>query len=85
MWWRIRKWQAERGTEISEAERAVHRGFTRLRGALGQYLTDLVNARTPEAMRRKEARMSRDLAKDIEEIEENIEKEVEDIEKKKPQ
>lgn len=29
--------------------------------------------------------MSRDLAKDIEEIEESIEKEVEDIEKKKQQ
>ncbi|MBI2640157.1 MAG: hypothetical protein HYW90_04720 [Candidatus Sungbacteria bacterium] len=69
--------------EVSEAEKFVHSGFDNLKAALSQFIGELPEFKSAKDSKKCEELLSRELMKEIEEVEKRMEKEVEDV--KSPQ
>lgn len=83
-WVRLRKWHERQGREISEAERALHLGFDKLKEGLSAYVEYLTDTRSTREGKKRAEMTRKELKRELEDIEEDIGKEVEDIKKKRP-
>ncbi len=82
-WVRFRKWHERQGKEISEAEKALHLGFDKLKDGLSAYVGYLTDVRSTREGKKRGEMTKKELKEELETIEKDIEKEVEDIKKKK--
>lgn len=80
VWFFYRRKKKKHGDELSEAEHALHQSFDTLKDGLSQYVTYLVNAKTPGGVKRRELKTKKELKEELENIEAKIRKEIEDLE-----
>lgn len=79
LWLIYRRKKKSVGDEISEAEHVLHHSFDTLKDGLAQYVTYIVNAKTPAGIKRREQKTKLELKEELEDIEGKIKKEIEDI------
>lgn len=82
-WIRFRRWRQNQGKEISEAEKALHHGFDKLKEGLYAYVGYLTDVRSIREGKKRAEMTRKELKEELEGIEEDIEREVGDIKKKR--
>lgn len=82
-WIHFRRWQQHQGREISEAEKALHHGFDKLKEGLSAYVGYLTDVRSAGEGKKRAEMTRKELKEELQDIEQDIEKEVEDIKKKR--
>lgn len=79
IWFFNRRKKKTRGDEISEAEHVLHKSFDTLKDGLAQYVTYIINAKTPAGIKKREQKIKLELNEELQNIEAKINKEIEDI------